>query len=121
MTKAPTGVYGAGRELCLQQKTWQNFVKPLPPINYLFTQLGKEKPAKGIGFMANDEQYASQYRMGITQIDGPEFEAFGHDGYWGSLMYHLPEHHASFAFFGLNADELLDFDKLFKDIIEAIN
>lgn len=90
-------------------------------LDLLFTQLGKEKPAEGIGFLANEEQYASQYRMGITQIEGPGFEAFGHDGYWGSLMYHLPEYNASFAFFGLNADEVLDFDKLFEDIIKALD
>ncbi len=90
-------------------------------LNLMFTQLGNEKPAENIGLLANDEQYASQYRMGITQINGPGYTAFGHDGYWGILMYHLPEHNISFALFGLNSDELFDFDKLFTDIIAIVD
>lgn len=92
----------------------------LETLDLMFTPIGKEKQAEGIGMLANEDQYASQYRMGITQIDGPGFKAFGHDGYWGSLMYYFPEHNASFAFFGLNADEMLDFDKLFMDISEIL-
>ena len=90
-------------------------------LSLMFTQLGREEPAEGIGLIANEEQYASQYRMGITQLDGPGFRAFGHDGYWGSLMYHFPEQNISFAFFGLNSDELFDFDKFFLEIQKILN
>lgn len=90
-------------------------------LDMMFTQIGQEKPALNIGFEANDEQFAGQYRMGIMLIDGPGYKVFGHDGYWGSLMYHFPEQNMSIAFYGLNSDELLDFDKLFLDILNSVS
>lgn len=96
------------------------FDKP-ETLELMFSSLGQVNSADGVGFSSTEKQYASQYRMGITYIDGPGFTAFGHDGYWGSLLYHFPKKNISFAFFGLNSDELLDFDKLFLDIIESVN
>ncbi|MFD2201255.1 serine hydrolase domain-containing protein [Shivajiella indica] len=117
-----SGIVSTAEDLAkfCQALSTNNIFENRDTFKLMFTSLDDENPATGIGFDSDNEQYASQYKMGITQIDGIDFRALGHDGYWGSLMYHLPEYDASFAFFGLNADELIDFDKLFKAIIRAI-
>lgn len=116
------GIYTTAEELaefCHALST-NNIFEDSETLNLMFKQIGNEPDARNVGLIVDEEQYASQYRMGITCIDGPGFKAFGHDGYWGSLMYHFPEQNISFAFFGLNADEILDFDKLFLEILGAM-
>ena len=96
------------------------FDKP-ETFNMMLTPMVDVEPAEGAGLLASPEQYASQYRMGITEIDGPGYKVYGHDGYWGSLMYHFPEQNVSFAFFGVNSEEYFDFDKFYRDILRNLN
>ena len=70
--------------------------------------------------MGEDESNDDEYRYGIVDMEGEKVRIIGHDGYWGSLMYYLPEANASFAFFGLNSDELIDFDRLYLEIFNTI-
>ena len=118
-----SGIVATAEDLakfCQALASNQIFDKP-GTLKLMLTQIGEGKPVQNIGLEANDEQYSSQYRMGITQIDGPGFKAIGHDGYWGSLMYHLPDQNASFALFALNSDERLDFDKFFLEIVKTLD
>ena len=82
-----------------------------------FNQQDKTSAAK---ILEEDDSNDDEYRYGIVDLEGDGFRIVGHDGYWGSLMYYLPGANASFAFFGLNADELIDFDKLYRDISNTV-
>ena len=64
--------------------------------------------------------YEGNYKMGIEIITGPNLNMYGHDGYWGSLMYHFPDQNVSFAFYHLNPDEPIDFSKMSLEILKAI-
>ncbi|NJB69841.1 D-alanyl-D-alanine carboxypeptidase [Saonia flava] len=67
-----------------------------------------------------EDGFEASYKMGIELITGPGVKIYGHDGYWGSLMYHYPDYNASFALYGLNPDELIDFNKLMQEIVKII-
>ncbi|MGV6831186.1 MAG: serine hydrolase domain-containing protein [bacterium] len=95
------------------------FDKP-ETLDLMLMKMGSEKEYPNAGwsvvFDPDSDEFASQYRFGIIDIKGEGYSAIGHDGYWGTLMFYLPEVDASFAFFGLNADELIDFEKFYKDL-----
>ena len=88
------------------QETLSLMLSDIPNLEYIYDDL--------------EDGFESSYKMGIELITGPEIKMYGHDGYWGSLMYHFPDHNASFAFYGLNPDELIDFNKLNLEIIIII-
>lgn len=60
------------------------------------------------------------YRMGIDLIKSTSMEIYGHNGYWGSSMYHFPKLNASFGLHQLNIDEPIDLVKLVVEINKII-
>lgn len=76
----------------------------------------------GLEYVMDDygDGFEGSYKMGIEIITGKNLKMYGHDGYWGSLMYHFPDQNASFAFYHLNPDEPIDFSIMSLEILEAI-
>ncbi len=82
----------------------KKIIKDPETLNLIYTDLGVTKNKHG------------KYLLGLSESKIGGFTAYGHGGFWGTMVQYFPELNTSISVFVLNRDK----NKLRKEILEAL-